>query len=308
MNLTIMEAYEQYISFVSNKKKPQTMRVLKSRFRCHILPFFTEMLITDITASKYLEWQEWIISKNYSYRYIKGLHASNVAFFDFLITYHGINKNIPRQVGTFANNMIRKEKKINVWNKKTFHKFIRNVNEEKYRLFFTLLYKTGLRLGEACALTWNDIDFTNHTLTINKTISKEYFNGSRVITPPKTKTSIRTIKLNFILCIKLKHYMNNYIKNNNDFNNNMFIFGFSKPFAPTTIDKKKNKACKLAGIEPIRTHDFRHSHSTNLLEMGVPLSIVSERLGHSRKSTTLDIYTHINSTKEKRAQFMLNLL
>lgn len=308
MNLTIEEAYESYFLFASSKKKPQTMRVLKSRFCCHILPFFQGMKIQHITASKYLEWQEWIISKNYSYRYIKGLHASNVAFFDFLITYHEVNKNIPRQVGTFANNVIRKEKKINVWNKKTFRKFIRNVHEEKYSLFFTLLYKTGLRLGEACALTWNDIDFKNRTLAVNKTISKEFFNGERAITPPKTKTSIRTIRLNFILCIRLRSYMNNYIKKNDDFNRNMFIFGFSKPLAPTTIDKKKNRACKLAGIEPIRIHDFRHSHSTNLLEKGVPLSVVSERLGHSRKSTTLDIYTHISSTKEKRAQFMLNLL
>lgn len=76
MNLTIEEAYEKYISYVYSKKKPQTYRTVKSRLKTHLLPFFQGILVNEITADKYLEWQKFILNKNYSYKYIKGLHIS----------------------------------------------------------------------------------------------------------------------------------------------------------------------------------------------------------------------------------------
>ena len=115
------------------------------------------------------------------------------------------------------------------------------------------------------------------------------------------------IQIDFRLARALWLHNRYYIKKYGDCNN-LFVFGGEKPLAPTTIDKKKNQACKRANIEPIRIHDFRHSHATYLLSHHVPLSVVADRLGHSRKSITLDIYTHLDPKYEKRVRKALNFL
>lgn len=307
MNLTVEEAFNLYLNYVESKKKPQTYRTVKSRLKNHFVEFFSEKLINEITANDYLEWQKSIIRKNYRYKYMKGLHTCNVSFFNFLITYHGLDKNVAEQVGTFSNNRIEEEK-THILTKKEFRKFIRNVSGKEYQLFFRLLFNSGLRLGEAIALTWNDINLKDGTISVTKTISKENFHGTRAITSPKSKSSIRKVHINLMLRFRLINYKKYYTKKISNFNSKMYVFGFNKPLAPTTITRKKDQAFDRAGIKPIRIHDFRHSYASNLIEHGIPLEFVSKLLGHAKKSTTLDIYVHMDSKKEKRVLNILNFL
>lgn len=83
------------------------------------------------------------------------------------------------------------------------------------------------------------------------------------------------------------------------------IFGTST-LLPTMIDRRKIKACEKANIRPITLHQFRHSHATFLLQKGIMVNEVSKRLGHSKTSTTLDIYSHTDLTQEKRVFDTLN--
>ena len=83
------------------------------------------------------------------------------------------------------------------------------------------------------------------------------------------------------------------------------IFGTST-LLPTMIDRCKIEACKKANIRPITLHQFRHSHATFLLQKGIMVNEVSKRLGHSKTSTTLDIYSHTDLTQEKRVFDTLN--
>jgi integrase len=88
----------------------------------------------------------------------------------------------------------------------------------------------------------------------------------------------------------------------------LFIFGGIKPLSPTTINRRKLEACEKANIRPITLHQFRHSHATLLLQKGIMINEVSRRLGHSKTSTTLDIYSHTDLTQEKRVLNTLNSL
>ncbi len=80
----------------------------------------------------------------------------------------------------------------------------------------------------------------------------------------------------------------------------------SKPLAPTTINRYKIRACNKRNIRPIKLHQFRHSHATYLLNKKIDIHIISKRLGHSKVSTTLDVYTHSNLLQEKRLIKSLN--
>ena len=132
------------------------------------------------------------------------------------------------------------------------------------------------------------------------------FNGERLITIPKTKTSIRKIKLDlktYIKLLKLKKY---YIKNDKSFNNNHFIFGGSKPIATTTLDRKKNYYFDKANVKRVRIHDFRHSHATLLYKSKCDIKLIQQRLGHASIDTTLNTYVHYND--EKRVLRTLDFL
>lgn len=74
--------------------------------------------------------------------------------------------------------------------------------------------------------------------------------------------------------------------------NDYFVFGGPKPLAPTTIDRYKEKAYLKAKLPSITQHEFRHSYATRKIHKKVPIDVVSRSMGHSKVSTTLDIYLH----------------
>jgi len=153
-------------------------------------------------------------------------------------------------------------------------------------------------------------DLNDSIISINKTISERNSKttNSRSIGTPKTESSIRDIQIDKCLnkdLLKLKKF---YEKKYNLSNYDYYIFGGIKPLATTTINRHKEKACKLANLKNIRLHDFRHSHATLLLQKKVYIKEISRRLGHSKTSTTLDIYTHTNRTQEKKVIKTLNFL
>ena len=168
------------------------------------------------------------------------------------------------------------------------------------------MFFTGIRKGEALALKISDFD--GKYIFINHTITKNRFNGKRLLLKPKSKKSIRKIKLDLFSQIELKQLIKYYSKNFDNFNDNFFLFGGNKPIATTTLDRKKNRYCKLAKVKQIRIHDFRHSHATILYKKNIDIKTIKERLGHADISTTLDTYVHINEEEEKRLIKMINLL
>lgn len=144
-------------------------------------------------------------------------------------------------------------------------------------------------------------DLNNRILYMNKTINEH---GKREINSPKTLSSIRKIEIDRKLnkdLLKLKEKYSNY-------NQDYFIFGGSKPLAPTTINRYKIKACKKSNLIPIKLHEFRHSHATMLVEKKLMIKEVSRRLGHSNTNITLNTYTHTNKMQEKKVIKTLNFL
>ena len=305
MNITFDEAINSYLKFVKLKNKPQSYRSIKSRLINYILPYFKENYVSNLTALQYLEWQKQIEDKQFKYRYKKSLHYCMVTFLNFCITFYDLEKNVASKVGNFKNNY-ELEDNVNFWTIQEYKKFISVVDDQIYKVLFDLLYFTGCRQGEALALTFNDL--TDDVLYINKTISKEYYNGRRAITTPKTKKSIRKIHIDSELKVEIKQLSEYYNTKFNDFNNNFYIFGGVKPLSPTTIDRRKNKYCDIANVKHIRIHDFRHSHASLLLSNNIPITAISNRLGHSDISMTLNIYLHLISEDEKRVLTTLNSL
>lgn len=304
MVITFDIAFVEYEKYLKLRLKPQSFNRSISKFKLYVLTYFKDKNIYDLNANDIMIFQNYLINLKYSYRYKKAIHYTLVNFLNFCSIYYDLNKNVASMVGMFKNFEVEKE--LNVWNYEEFNKFINVIDDIVYKSLFKFLYLTGARLGEVLALSFNDV--IGNVLTINKTITKEYVNGKRIITPPKTKKSNRKILLDSALVNDLKILQEYYNTKYGHCNSNFYIFGGINPLAPTTIERWKNKYCKIAGVKQIRIHDFRHSHATLLVDHNIPINIVADRLGHSDINLTYNVYVHKNLENEKRVIKTLNQL
>ncbi len=166
----------------------------------------------------------------------------------------------------------------------------------KFPLLFCLLL--GLRRGEALAVKWEDIDFNNNYLKVNKQIVCE--EGRTVVRKPKTDSSIRNILMPKVLVDELVKV------------SSADRFGFIIKHSERKLYSFHRclvKICNNLNIKNVTLHSLRHANSTYLLNGGASLDAVSRHLGHSSVSVTGDIYAHeIHGTQEKEAAIINKLV
>ena len=150
---------------------------------------------------------------------------------------------------------------------------------------------TGLRIGELCALRWQDIDLKNKCYRIKHTVQriKNLEEGSEgktklILSEPKTPSSRRMVPIPDFLIPLLKKYQNK---------GDVFVFNDKQiPRDPRTFESYFERLLKKCKIDNINFHALRHTFATRSLEAGVDIKTLSEILGHSSYRITLDIYVH----------------
>lgn len=303
--LKFEKAIYTYFKYVKMKNKMNSYRTIETRIYNHILPYFKDKNIYEITNFDYLKWQEIIDSKNLSFIYKKDLHICFSTFLNYCKIFYGLKENVASNVGNFRN----KEFENNIgeiWTLEEYKQFIEQVDDKVYKILFELIFFTGVRLGEALGLYFRDIDFEKSTISIYKTATRFFKGGKRILNTPKSQKSVRTISIDNKLRDDLKYLKWYYKAKYPNFNDEFFVFGGIKCLAPTTIERRKNEYCEKAHVKQIKIHEFRHSHACLLFEYNVPIDEISYRLGHSSISMTTDIYLKYLPKKEKRVMETLN--
>ncbi len=159
---------------------------------------------------------------------------------------------------------------------------------------------TGIRIGEICALTWNDIDTENGIISVRKTIQRIYIieNGTRhtelLLDTPKTKNSIRDIPMSKDL-LKILKPLKKIL------NDNFFVLtNDNKPTEPRTYRNYYKRMLEALEIPELKFHGLRHSFATRCIESNCDYKTVSVILGHSNITTTLNLYVHPNLEQKKK--------
>lgn len=300
MYITFEEAIKEYKKYLLLKRKNSSIRSINNRIDNYILPYFKNKNIYDFKKTDYINWQIEIEKKGFKYSYKSTLHTCFVTFLNYCILFYDLSENIASKVGNFKNDSIENNTG-QIWTIEEFNRFISVIDNLIYKTLFEFIFYTGMRKGEALALTWEDIDFFSNKVNINKTATRFFDNnGNRIMNNPKTQNSIRTIYIDDVLIHKLKLLKELYQNKYYNFNDSYFVFGGKKILAFTTVDRKKDYYCKLANVKKIKIHELRHSHACLLFMNDVPIDEISYRLGHSKISMTTDIYLKYLPKNEKR--------
>ncbi len=179
-----------------------------------------------------------------------------------------------------------------------------HLNPKNLGILFCL--HTGVRIGELCALQWKHIDLENRTVTISHTLQRVYLrdeNGKTgtkiIITPPKTKNSVRLIPISTLLYTVLKQMKPEDPET-------YLLTGKSEPTEPRTYRDYYNRLLKKAELPPIHFHGLRHTFATRLIENGADYKTVSELLGHASVSITMNLYVHPHLEQKRKAVELMN--
>ena len=258
-------------------------------------------------------------SKEFSLSTVKKIKIYGGMIFDYAVKMKVIYSNpmkdvlLPKKQVDITNNdkdLYYSKDELN-----HFLKLVDSTNDIKLSAMFRVLAYTGIRKGELQALEWSDIDFTNNTININKTLS---INSEHKITvqTPKSKSSIRCISIDEQTKLILKRWkakqrelffsLGTRVKKNqlcftNDITNDYLYLNFT--------NDKLSKICKKHKFKEIKIHGFRHTHCSLLFESGFTIQEVQDRLGHSDLKTTMSIYAHVTEKQrdnmaDKFAKFM----
>lgn len=288
--MSYQEFYETY--FEPDYKRTVNQRTFDNRMlsmRLHFSYFFKRKL-KDINAPMLKRWQNKL-SEQYSNAYIRNVYGLFQKSLDLAVKLGLLQMNIAKQVG----NVKKNKQKVDFWTREEFEKVIATFDTTDYYEHYAfmsiwLLFMTGLRIGEAQALTWqSDINFTDKTLTVNKSM---YYKSAQefYITAPKTQAGNRVIALDDDTI----HYLKEWQKVQSKNVPSEYVLSYNG--SPTNKHATKytiEQHAKLAGVHKIKTHALRHSHASLLISLGENALVVRDRLGHEDIETTLGTYGHL---------------
>jgi integrase len=182
----------------------------------------------------------------------------------------------------------------------------------RWHTLWVLLGTTGMRLGEALGLKWDDVDLTKRRLVVRRTLLRHPGRGL-IFAPPKTDKSRRTIHLSDAARQSLLHHGQGEPERRaqaDDWREYGLVFTnlHGGPVEAGEINRALTLALQQAGLPHIRVHDLRHTVASLLLEAAVHPKIVQELLGHSTIRLTLDTYSHLAPALHRQAAQTMDMI
>ena len=282
-------------NWVTNLKevKGSTMRGYECIINNHILPFIGDKKVSEVDLYTVQKLIDDVINKGSSLRtaqFIKWIMSKSMRRARKL----GLTSQIidPKDIELAQH--IPAERPI--WSREDAERFVEAIKGDKYELFYKLYITYGLRRGEAIALKWEDIDFDNKLIHINKQFAKEWREFE--ITSLKTKSSIRDLPLTPSIeeiLINLRGTSatsTGFIVSDDD---------GKTPIAPEKVSRHFETLIRRHNLPKVVLHSLRHFVATGLKDADVPLKDTAVILGHSSINTTLKYYQHSDLNNKREA-------
>lgn len=319
-NMLFEDVVDEWFKHKSKEIKDSTIEQTEVIVRLHIKPGFENKRIMKLRRVDIKSWiQSYVdkIDKNGRPKYsfgscLKYLSIMKSIFHFAVHELEVLEKSPADRLKVPVKDSTVKKEKIKYFSLDELNTLLRYMKSYKhqrfqdYSIYYTLMYflsQSGLRISEALALRWSDIE--GNQLKVERQTSRNDNNNLKVTTLKNT-SSYRTIGLNEDVLKELRKFkvkQNELILGDASFqrNKDQIIFQnyLGNYLTPSTVRESIEDYCKKAGVEYKGTHGFRHTHAVLLLEAGASLLFVSKRLGHKTIKTTADTYLSITQKIEE---------
>ena len=307
LKMTVAQWMDLWLKeYKKNHVKPKTYLNYRQNCGCHIMPLLGGQSLQGLrceTVQKFIN--ALSNEKKLHPRTVRMIHMILHSALEQAAVNEIILKNPAKKV-----KLPRIEKnEIKVLSVSQQNQFIQAAKNTYQGEIFILILATGLRIGEALALTWDDVNLEKNTLRVNKTLYeiKDYDDPNSAwhmeTGTTKTKSSERTIPLLPGVAAMLKSLRHKAAVIALPPDAYVFKSGTNNPLSGSDVRRKFRRLLRRAGfdetdIKSLHIHCLRHTFATRGLERGIELKVMQELLGHSSLTLTADLYTHVLPNKK----------
>ena len=258
--------------------------------RRHLVPYFGESRLCDITK---LDIQQFVAEKfrhELAWQTVRNAWIVLSSILDAATEYGHLTVNPARGV-KFPPQPPRREPVILTAD--ALNRLLSQL-DQPFSTMVALVALSGLRIGELLALRWRVVDFGGGTLRVRESVFLDKFQT------PKSDEGTRTLPLGPIACELLKRHRQRSVQTAPE----DLVFPAPKggPYKESNLlQEVLQPAAAAAGLGHVTWHQLRHVHSSVLHDLGVPVKVIQQQLGHAAVETTLNIYTHVVGETQRKA-------
>ena len=292
-NFTLNNVFSMYIEYQFTKLKISSINSVKRQYESHIAPELGNLYLESITIKQISKWKQHLLAKGFAENFTNMIIGVLKRTLDFAIKRDiRFDKTILTELDRVHFNKPTIERQV--WTLDQIKTFLDSFvlddpKEYEYYLYFYGLAYSGMRPNEFRALQVKDIQ--DDYLVVSKTLNSKTISKQDLLLSPKNVNSNRKVLMPHDYIERLLNHVLSY-------NPSDYIFGKEKAFRETNLKRMLDKHQKCCELPHIVLYGFRHSHATNLIRAGVPVKVVSKRLGHKDVSTTMNTYWHLFNDDE----------
>jgi integrase len=307
-DLTLGEYLDRWLKSVKNKVSEHTAGDYEAVLKRHVRPLLETRRLSKLRPLDFQSVVDNLNEQGFAPRTVKYVHTVLSSAIKQAVRWRLLTSN-PAQYVELPKSIRREMQCLSVEQAKAF---LKESAKDEFGLLFEFAIVTGMRPEEYLALKWDDIQ--DGVVSIQRVLIRRS-GGGWYFTEPKTKNSRRSVPLPEYLLAKLKHHravQSAYrLKQGDKYKNHNLVFPSRSgtPMSIRNLDRRHFKPIlERANLPKIRLYDCRHTCATLLLAAGENPKIVAERLGHSKISMTLDVYSHVLPTMQKSATEKISTL
>jgi len=291
--ITLERFIENWLSGKELSRRPKTVLQYRQIARQHILPVMGKMRLQDIQPAHIKQLYTLKKDEGRGDRTVQLIHS----------TLHTALKQAVRE-GILGRNPVAaverpkvEQAEMQILSEEQAHEFLIAISGSQFKAIYHLALTTGMREGELLGLKWPDINWVTAILFVQRQLQHIPGQGF-ILLPPKTKAGRRQLKLGQATLDALDAHRKRQALAKEvagerwQENDLVFPSTIGTPLYYKRMTTEFKRILKQAGLPDIRFHDLRHTSLSSLMEMGTPINTVQRRAGHSKASTTVNVYGH----------------
>lgn len=310
MDLIVNAWFEYWIDLKKETVRPNTVRNYSERYERNIKSVIGTKKMTDVTPIDCQEIFKIMAREGYRSSTIYQTRIALYNMFESAKEYEVIiNNPCKRSLKSDIGKPTKKKEALTIDIQK---KFLESAKDQSYEDQFRFILQTGLRTGEMVGLKWEDVDFKNRCITIQRSMEYRHSTGEWRVGPPKSKSGYRKVPLTdeAISILKRQKEKHKDIKvipmEWVDF---VFLCRKGSPIKNSTYDTALFKICDKADIPRFSMHVLRHTFATRCIEGGMKPKTLQMILGHSNIGITMNLYVHTTEEEKfKEIQLVADVL